>query len=332
MVHSYIEGELLFSSRNKIYRITDLTNPQPEVVGVIPWKAYQRISTARIFDRYFKHSILQVHRTKRREYLVSTGNTWWHIDSKGNVFLVEKFSETRPMNRGICESAKGITFVAEYISNPERSPVKIFRSEDLRTFDIAWEFNGARTIRHVHALVRDPELENRIWVLTGDLDDESHFYYTDDDFNSLNCFLSDGQKSRAVDLIIRDGSLYWGMDSPSETPYVLSVKKESPDYIEKLFELPGPAYYQAQNEAGGIYLGISVEKRFTTRGLYGYVYGLRPDNSWREILHCRKNIFPEYGIFYFPKGILPDNFVVFSQKALLPYEGFLTIARDNAWN
>ncbi len=330
VVHSCSNGELIFSSKNNIYKIIDLNDPKPIIVAKIPLTLSKKISSIRTFDRFLKNSILQVHRTKNKEYLVSTGNAWWHIDLKGNISKVERFSNTRPLNRGICETKRGITYVAEYITNPNRSSVKVFRSIDLQTFEVAWEFEK-KSIRHVHALIVDPELENRIWVLTGDLNNESHFYYTDDDFNSLNCFLSAGQKSRATDLIIRKGLLYWGMDSPIEPAHILCTSKEPPNYLEELHKLHGPAYYLTQNEAGGLYVGTTVERRSLVRNNYGYIFGLCPDNSWREILRCKKDSFPQFGIFYFPKGILSENFLVYSQRALKPSEGYLTIARDNAW-
>ncbi len=234
------------------------------------------------------------------------------------------------MNRGICESNDGFIYVAEYIPNPDRLPIRIFRSKDLQNFEVVWQF-GEKTIRHVHALIADPAIENRIWVLTGDLDGESHIYFTDDEFNSLNAFLSAGQMSRATDLIIRNGFLFWGMDSPVESSFILRASIDLPDRYEKLYELPGPAYYLAQNEAGGIYLGTTVEPGPSVKDNYGYIFGLGPDNVWNELLRCKNDIFPQYGIFYFPKGVLPENYIVFSQRALVPGEGFLTIARDLSW-
>lgn len=330
LVHFFKEGKLFFSSRNKIYQISDLKKPRPEVIGEMPWPLYKNISNIRIIDRCLKNSILQAHKTKNGGYLVATGNKWWFIDKEGYPVEIEKFTDTRPMCRGICESNNGIIYVAEYNTNANKQLAKIFRSKDCRSFDVAWEFLKGE-IRHVHALILDPELENRIWILTGDADNESRIFYTDDDFSSLQCFLSAGQKSRATDLIIRGGQLYWGTDSPIESSFIMRADKKSPNLFEKIGELPGPAYYMTQNKAGGIYLGTTVEPGPAVKDNYGHIFGLRPDNSWREMARFKKDIFPQYGILYFPKGVLPENFIVFSQRALEPFEGYLTIARDKAW-
>lgn len=330
VAHAYTDGELICSSKNKIYVIKDLNNPRPLVIGKIPWRFFQNMSHVRILDRYLKHSILQVHRTTDRDYLVFNGHSWWHITSQGIVSYVKTFSNTRPMNRGICESKSRITYIAEYISNPDRSTIKVFCSHNLQTFEVAWEFKE-KSVRHVHALIVDPELENRIWILTGDLDHESHFYFTDDDFKSVNCFMSAGQKSRATDLIVRNRYIYWGMDSSLETPFILRAPKDSASQVERLYELPGPAYYMTQNEVGGLYLGTTVEPGPALKDMYGRIFGILPDNRWEEMVRCKTDIFPQYGIFYLPKSILPENFIVFAQRALKPYEGYLTIARDNMW-
>lgn len=326
--HVYTDGELICSSKNKIYVIKDFNNPQPLVIGEIPWRFFQKMSHIRMLDRYLKHSILQVHRTTDRDYLVCNGHSWWHITSQGVVSYVKKFSRTRPMNRGICESKSKITYIAEYIPNPDRGSVRIFRSKDCRTFNIAWEF-PARSIGHVHALIVDPESANRIWVLTGDTNAESHIYFTDNDFRTLKCFLSAGQKTRITDFIIRNNHLFWAPDSP-RVASILCVNKQSPNDIKELHKLPGPVFYTSENEAGTLFFGTSPPMRVKS-GNYAHIFALRPDNSCQEVYNCKKDFIPQYGIFYFPKGVLPENFIVFAQRALKPYEGYLTIARDNMW-
>ncbi len=235
------------------------------------------------------------------------------------------------MNRGICESPSGWTYIADYSANHARlERVRIHRSRDLVTFETAWEF-GPGQIRHVHALIRDPEDDRRIWVLTGDRDGESRILFTDDEFRSVQCFLDAGQMSRATDLVVRDGNVYWGMDSPTTPASLMVARKEQPLETHALVELPGPTYYMGANEAGGAYLGTTVEPGPASKDRCAHLFGMRPDGLWEEVLKRRGDIFPQHGILYFPKGILPHNYVVFSQRALVPDEGSMIIARDRAW-
>lgn len=326
VVHQYIDGALIFSHKNKVYTIENLRNPKVKFQFQIPWSAVQQISNIRIADRLLKNSILQVHKTTQNEFLVSNGQGWWHVDREKRVFPIDKFCDTLPMNRGICESSSGMIHVAEYVSNPDRKSIRIFGSKDLKEFEVMWEFKPGE-IRHVHALIPDPDLENRIWILTGDLDHESHIMYTDDEFEAIHKFLSEGQKTRATDLIVRGCNLYWGMDSPMETSFIMSISRNQ-KVLKQLHELPSPAYYMGQNEAGGLYFGTTVEPGPAVKDRYGRIYALRSDDILETVVKCKKDIFPQYGVFYFPKGILPSHFLVYSQRALRPNEGCVTIARD----
>ena len=330
VVHSFADGELLFSSRNKIFRLSNLENPIPVEVGHIPWKLFQYCSRIRTFDRIFKHAILQVFKVSNGSFFVSNGSAFWHIEADGTPHPVAKFSDTRPMNRGICQDANGVIYVAEYLSNPSRGMVRIFKSQDCRTFEIAWTFDPG-TIRHVHALIPDPENPNRIWVLTGDVDHESHIFYTDDSFESLHVFLSAGQMSRSNDLIIRDGVIYWGMDTPLVDAWILKTRLEQPEQVEKLHALPGPAYYMTQNEAGAIYVGSAAEPGPAVKDNCGYIFATKPNSNWEAIRRCQTDWLPQYGIFYFPRGVLPENYLIYSQRGLKPHEGAMTIARDLSW-
>lgn len=330
--HVWCEEGLVFSRLNKVFVALDLERPNLVAIAEIPWRLTQRVAHVRLVDRVTKHSILQVHRTERGRFLISNGSSWWCCEAPGaQVRPVARFSSTRPMNRGICESQSGCTYVADYTPNYARlERVRIHRTSDFVTFETAWEFAPGQ-IRHVHALIRDPEDGRRIWVLTGDRDAESRILYTDDEFRSVQCFLNAGQMSRATDLMVRDGTVYWGMDSPSAPARLMMARKSRPQESRALCELPGPAYYMGANEAGGAYLGTTVEPGPASRDRCAHLFGMRHDGVWEEVLKRRGDIFPQHGILYLPSGTLPDNYVVFSQRALVPDEGSMIIARDRAW-
>lgn len=331
LVHYWGESGLVYSVKNKIYLVPDLAKPYPVHLGNIPWGIRDVLCHVRLVDRALKRSILQVHGAQFERLLVATGHAWWSVGLGGGAERIKPFSMTRPMNRGICTSRSGMTYIADYFDNSSRKEsVRIYATKDFKSFRMVWEFPPG-AIRHIHALVPDTEDHGRIWVLTGDDDHECHFLYTDDDFGTLKMYLSDGQKTRATDIVFRNGKLIWGMDSPNETSFLISADRESPKELSRLMELPGPVYYMTQNQAGGIYCGTTVEPGHSVRDQFGRIYGSNPDGNWDALVRCRDDIFPQRGMFYFPHGVLPDNFLVFSQRALLPYEGWMTIARDKAW-
>lgn len=331
LVHFWGGDGLVYSVKNQVYLLPDLSDPQPILLGTIPWRNAQRICHFRLIDRAWHESILQVHEAGNRRLLVCNGRSWWSISPGGQSERIPPFSRTRPMNRGICTSAEGWTYVADYLPNLRlQDPVRIFRSRDLRSFEIAWEFPPG-DIRHIHALIPDSEEPNRIWILTGDHERQARILYSEDDFETVRVFRSDGQRTRAVDMIVQGGSLIWGMDSPEEKSYLLSAGKKDPDGVKVLREIPGPAYYMARNQAGAAYLGTTAEAGAGVTDFFAHILGSLPDGNWEEIHKRRKDLFPQHGIFYFPRGMLPGNYVIFSQRGLRPGEGQLTVARDRAW-
>lgn len=322
---------LVYSVHDEIFILRDLADPRPESLGSIPWRPLAFLGRPRLLDRALKTSILQVHDLGQGALLAGNAQAWWMITPHAPAELLSGFPKTRPMNRGLCTSGQGLTYIADYFDNRDRQrAVRIHRMDRAGHFEVAWEF-PPREVRHVHALIPDPEDEGRIWVLTGDGDQESRILFTDDQFRSLRVFRQDGQRTRAVDLIIREGMLFWGMDSPETTSFILATSKSGPGEIRTLQELPGPAYYATRNEAGGIYWGTTAEPGPSVRDRAGHVFGSLRDGNWSEVWRRWKDPFPQHGIFYLPRGVLPGNFLVFSQRALFPHEGRMTVARDLAW-
>jgi hypothetical protein len=129
VVHYCGTGGLVYSVKNKIYTIEDLAQIRPVYVAEVPWRGIDLICHLRLADRALKRSILQVHESTRGSLLVCNGRSWWSIEAQSGAVSIPRFSGTRPMNRGICTSPSGITYVADYTANDERhDPVRIYAS------------------------------------------------------------------------------------------------------------------------------------------------------------------------------------------------------------
>jgi len=324
------QGVLYYSQKNKILALSDLNHPQPRLIATIPWRRQQHLSHFRLAERVLRNSIIQLHRSANGLFLAMTGHTWWRIDPSGDVCKVLPPSDTRPMSRGICELRDNTTYIADYFKNTDRGPVRIYRSSDLKYFEPCWEFS-AGSIRHIHALVCDDEIRNRIWILTGDTDDESAIWYTDNAFRNVQLFLRAGQLSRLVDIVPGNGSLLWGTDSHYKLNYICECSKLHGSKPKKIQQVPGPVYYSGRNAAGAIYFGTTVERGEAVLDDYGHIFGLTPQGGWQEVFRAKNDRTSQHGILYFPRGTLPENWLVFSQRALIPGEGCMYLARDNAW-
>lgn len=328
LCHEYTEQGLIVSRRNRLYRIQDLGAPNLQAIGGIPWGPKQWPAYVTLVDRALKAGIQLALQLDRQRYLVAAANKWWRVADGGGVHDLGELPVGRPMARGLCVSG-GKVYLAEYRSNPERGPVHVLTSSDCERFDVAWRFPD-RSVRHVHALIPDRHTKDRIWILTGDFDHESSIWYTDDRFENVRHYLNMGQRTRATDLICLPDRILWGMDSPLETPHVMELPRGEGSHAMPVHRLAGPAYYAAHNEAGGCYLGTTVEPGPAVRDNYGRLYAWAPEVDWCELKRWRHGRVPQYGIVTMPRGVLPGSFVAWSTRALHPGDGDLVIARDRA--
>ena len=327
--HEMTPNGLLISRRNKLYLIKDLAEPLEEEIGYIPWKGLSFLGHARIIDRVCKYSIQQALFLPGKGYLIYNQAGWWFL--KNGKPVAEKLSVPvlgKPMARGICRALDGTIYLAEYEPNQLRDCVKIYKTLNLYDYELAFEFPPL-SIRHIHAVIQDSCVSSRLWVLTGDYDRESSFYYTDDQFEHLTPLPCLGQRTRATSMCFDgDHQLVWGMDSPLAPSSILSW---GPDYSKEpkvLASLPGPAYYMASNVAGGMYMGTTVEPGPSVTDSCATVWARKTNKLWYQVGKFQTDLFPQYAIIYFPREPLPENFVVFSLRAVKGLDGRLFIARD----
>lgn len=327
--HEMTSEGLLLSRKNKLYLIDNLSEPREKEIGSIPWDGMNFLGHLRFVDRVCQYSIQQALSVSGKGYFIFNQAGWWFL--KKGKSIAEKLvvpMSGRPMARSICRAVDGTIYFAEYKSNHLRGRIRIYKTTDLYDYKLAFEFSPF-SIRHIHAIIQDPCLDKRLWVLTGDYDHESSFYYTDDQFEHLNSLPCLGQRTRATSIgFDGDHQIVWGMDSPLAAPSILCW---GPDYSKEpkvLASLPGPAYYMASNAAGGMYLGTTVEPGPSVVSSCATLWARKMDKSWFQVGEFQTDVFPQYAIIYFPREPLPENYVVFSLRAVKGLDGRLFIAKD----
>ena len=77
----------------------------------------------------------------------------------------------------------------EYSSNPDRSPLSIYRSTDAgKSWNSVYKID-ATIARHIHGCYWDP-FDQKIWVATGDVDGECYLHVADRKFESTSFSLA----------------------------------------------------------------------------------------------------------------------------------------------
>ncbi len=183
---------------------------------------------------------------------------------------------TRPLN--ICQSSSGKLFFGEYFQNNDRDEVHVYSSDNGQDWEIAYSFKAGE-IRHVHGIFYD-SFRQAMWLLSGDLDQESALWFTNDDFKTLEPVVRGTQQARAVAIIPLKDGLIVPMDTPHQKNYIQHFSLDMG--FKNLAELPGSAFHIIN--ANGLYLVSTVaEESKVNKASGATVYASVDLENWQKI-------------------------------------------------
>lgn len=78
--------------------------------------------------------------------------------------------------------------------------------------------------RHIHSLVTDP-YTGHIWIGTGDLNQHSHIYYSDDNGNTWKHVGMGSQEWRVLSIWFTRGFVYWSMDTAAPPQKLFRISR-----------------------------------------------------------------------------------------------------------
>jgi hypothetical protein len=219
---------------------------------------------------------------------------------EGNGRLVRKAKLTGSRPLSMCVSG-GTVYYGEYRRNSDRSPVHVWAgNREGDAWTPAWRFDG---IRHVHGVFSDP-FTGHIWVTTGDEDDESGIWRTDDGFKSLCKVAGGSQQYRAVTLLFSEDLIYFGSDSPDLKNYIYVMDRETGE-IDARCRVSEPVFYGTK-VGDQLFLSTAIEPSEVNDGREAIVWGSSNGYDWRVILRFAKDRLPmklfQYGQVQFPAG------------------------------
>lgn len=332
----FFEGDWLVASRrNRLLRSADLGRSW-QLLGTLytDWRALA--VKLRLVDRFVQLSISNAVRLGSGDILAIVGPTQWVLPSGSQQFRLVAGSpvDSRPLRRGLMVDQAGAVLIGDYRYNrgedrgrEVRDAVSVHRSTDPLSgvWETAYRFEPG-SVRHVHALHQDPCQAGRSWLCTGDMDDESRIYSSDDGYRTLQVFAEAGQISRATDLIFTDDHLYWGVDSPLREPGIVR-KAGNGGQIERLAYTLAPVYFGARNEANHFFFSTSVEPGPAVTSSHAEIVASTDGEHFASVASWRSDITPQQAQIHFPCGVAPEDLVVFYCRATLFWENSLVVAR-----
>jgi len=202
----------------------------------------------------------------------------------------------------------------EYLNNADRRAVRIWASEDSGlTWNCAWTFAG---VRHVHGVFFD-EFTGNFWVTTGDDDEESAIWVTEDRFGSLHRVVGGSQATRAVQLLFTADSVYFGSDSPLERNYLYRLERGRLG-TERL-QAVGSSVFFGCKVGHRLFFSTAVEPSTTNFSRHAELWCSTDGDRWRILRSFRKDAWSlkyfQYGQVLFPAGPGDDRFLYFTPFA-----------------
>jgi len=264
-------------------------------------------------------------------YLLASGDKI-AIAKKG-LFLCKKgnntFEKCFPMPRGskplrLCFAPSGNIYFGEYFQNMEKQSVNIYCSDDnALTWHVAYTFE-AGNINHIHGLFFD-KYTNRIWVATGDRDNECIIGYTEDEFKTFVEVFRGGQEYRTCQLFFYKDFIVFGTD----TQYQQNVIKK---FDRKTLEITELQKVQGSVIKGGqvgdvAFISTSVEPSDVNTDRWAHLWVTKDGIHWEEKYKAKKDRLPatlfQFGTFEFPQyyGIDKLERLYFSGRALKELDG-----------
>jgi hypothetical protein len=237
------------------------------------------------------------------------------------VFEIPRGS--RPLN--ICYNP--ITdklYFGEYFSNTERKEVYVYSSSNGKDWIKEYCFPQGK-IRHIHGIFFDA-FRKGMWVLSGDTDEESHLWFTADDFKTLKSIVGGTQKARAVSIIPKQKNIIVPTDTPIEKNFIQLLDDKS-QVLKTVSNLPGSAFY-AESIGRVNIVSTVVEKSEINKVDFASVYISTNGEEWTNIFNLKQDIYSKISLKFFSypeikpcKGDESSKYIFLNCKGVKKYHG-----------
>lgn len=245
------------------------------------------------------------------------------LRKQGSRFFEKSFSMPRgskPLN--LCFSLSGNIFFGEYFQNMDKQSVNIYCSEDnSQTWHIAYTFTAGH-INHIHGLFFD-KYTNRIWVATGDRENECIIGYTEDEFKTFKEVFRGGQEYRTCQLFFYKDFIVFGTDTQYEQNVIKKFDRNTLE-ITTLQEVQGSVIKGGQ--VGNVaFISTTVEPSTVNTDKYAHLWVTKDGLHWEERYKAKKDWLPsifQFGTFEFPQYTVDKiDRLYFSGRALKGLDG-----------
>lgn len=227
---------------------------------------------------------------------------------------------SKPLNI-VAKSSQEVYF-GEYFQNVENVPVNIYLL-DVGTGELKVVYTfGQGEINHIHGLFFD-KYTNRIWVATGDAENECILGYTEDGFKNFHIVFRGGQEYRCCQMFFYPDFIIYCTDSQFIPNKIKQIDRKTL-VITELQSVQGSVIKGGQ--AGNVsFFSTTVEPSDVNLDKHVYLWVTKDGLNWKECYKDEKDGYPailQFGTFEFPnyEGEIGDK-LYFSGRAVKKLDG-----------
>lgn len=307
--------KLVTCCRGKIYSL-DIDSGKAEFIAHLPipkWKIL--FSVFRLFERLLRAEARTAIVLDEENILISMdGYTYCINVNSGEIRKEFSYRNAMSNPRRMCridgiEGFDDCIAYGEYVLNSKRTkPSGVFvRSLDSADWKMVYEFPAGQ-VRHIHSVI--PSKENKcVYILTGDLDNESGIWVAKDNFKTVYPMLIGSQMYRSGYVYETEDGLIYPTDTALEQNYIYFLKKDedgswTPEIIT---EIDGSSVSSAQT-ADKVLISTTVEADESVRGWRSWINmkkgpGIKSD--YAQLISVDKRTHEHKKILQYKKDFLP---------------------------
>lgn len=313
-------NSIICSRGYKIARYT-LEGKPIESLGSLPDPKYALLARCPLTRRFFRAEITGLYELKDGSRIAIAKKGLFLQKPKGSfekVFTTPRGS--KPLN--LCILPNGHMFFGEYFQNMERKAVNIYASYDNGcSWQAAYTFAEGK-INHIHKVTYDP-FTGRIWVLTGDRENECIVGYTEDEFKSFKELFRGGQEYRSCHLFFYEKFIVFATDSQYMQNEIRCFDRDTLE-IKSLAKIQGSAIKGGQ--VGSVsFLATTIEPSEVNKDRYSHLWYTKDGLNWADAVSYKKDSLPaifQFGTIEFPNYECPiTDKLWYSGRALKGLDG-----------
>lgn len=275
------------------------------------------LSRCRLINRLLRLEPQNVTMISKQYYLCQMKGEILLLDVlNGSIKVLQKKQHNWSTPLNICKDNRGNLYWGNYGNNPSYNSVAIYQLRNIEEISIVYNFPSG-SIRHIHNIIYDSK-NKRFFILTGDNENVSGIYVSDDRWTAVLPYKVGKQRYRSVVGFPYKGGLLYATDSIVETNHIFMIDEFGNEH--EIGEINGSCIYGT--ELRDVYVFATTVEPKEGRGFFNLFTNKRgpgilsdeiqivvvnKDNLEVKIISSwKKDCLPmklfQYGSVNFPKG------------------------------